>query len=194
MFTTPILIVPGLHGSAPSHWQSAWEAADSSCWRVVQRDWDRPDLDEWLATLRRCIASCASPPVLVAHSLACALVAHWVARFGQGASAALLVCPSDVDSVARTPPVVRGFSPMPLVSFPFRSIVVASTNDPRVDLQRAEFFAASWGSRFVIVKDAGHMNEQSGIGDWAAGKELLLELGHTLTAQSRPTGRQRCGR
>ena len=65
---------------------------------------------------------------------------------------------------------------MPLMGFPCRSIVVASTNDPRVDLPRAEFFAASWGSRFVTVKDAGHMNEQSGIGDWAAGRRLLLEL------------------
>jgi predicted alpha/beta hydrolase family esterase len=134
---------------------------------VVQRDWDRPKLAEWLDTLHRHIASCASPPILVAH---------WVEMFGQGASAALLVCPSDVDSAAHTPPEVRGFSPMPLMGFPCRSIVVASTNDPRVDLPRAEFFAASWGSRFVTVKDAGHMNEQSGIGDWAAGRRLLLEL------------------
>jgi predicted alpha/beta hydrolase family esterase len=71
---------------------------------------------------------------------------------------------------------------MPLVSFPFRSIVVASTNDPRVDLQRAGFFAACWGSRFVTVEDAGHMNEQSGIGDWAAGRGLLLELLGAATA------------
>jgi predicted alpha/beta hydrolase family esterase len=107
MSTPPILIVPGLHGSGPGHWQSRWEAADSSCSRVMQRDWDRPDLAEWLDTLQRCIASCASPPVLVAHSLACALVAHWVGKFGQGASAALLVCPSDVESAAHTPPEVR---------------------------------------------------------------------------------------
>jgi predicted alpha/beta hydrolase family esterase len=60
---------------------------------------------------------------------------------------------------------VRGFSPIPLARFPFPSVVVASTNDPRVEFKRAELFARSWGSRFVAVSEAGHINEDSGLGE-----------------------------
>lgn len=176
MTTTPVLIVPGFHGSGPLHWQSLWQAAEPTFQRVSQRDWDNPDPGEWLQSLHRHITALKTAPVLIAHSLGCSLVAHWVKTFGRGVKAALLVCPSDVDSPAHTPPEVRGFSPMPLVPFPFRSIVVASTNDPRVTLARADFFACSWGSRFVTVEGGGHMNESSGAGNWPQGLALLGEL------------------
>ena len=155
---SPVLLVPGLRGSAPGHWQSLWAAADPAFRRVVQRDWSHPNLSEWLKALHAHITACAAPPVLVAHSLACSLVAHWVGQYGSGVKAALLVCPSDVESPAHTPDAVRGFSPIPLVRFPFHSIVVASTTDPRVPLERARLFAASWGSRFVAITGRGHMN------------------------------------
>lgn len=176
MTNPPVLVVPGLGGSGAGHWQSVWESANPALRRVVQRDWSNPDLAEWLETLHRHITACEIAPVLVAHSLACSLVAHWVKTFGRGVKAALLVSPSDVESPAHTPDIVRSFSPIPLVRFPFPSIVVASTNDPRVGLERAQFFARSWGSRFVAVSAAGHINESSGLGEWAEGKKLLQEL------------------
>ncbi|KAB2896527.1 MAG: hypothetical protein F9K35_13800 [Burkholderiaceae bacterium] len=53
--------------------------------RVSQRDWDQPDLHEWLASLQGQIGELPTPPVLAAHSLGCALVAHWVRRtIGRG--------------------------------------------------------------------------------------------------------------
>lgn len=173
-----VLIVPGLGGSGPDHWQSLWEAAEPVFRRVVQRDWDRPELSEWLETLRRSIEGCAEAPVLVAHSLGCVLVAHWVKRHGYGGRGALLVSPSDVESPAHTPPATRGFSPIPLGRLPFPSIVVASTNDPYVGFDRAEHFAKSWGSRFVTVPRAGHINAASGLGEWGDGRKLLDELLH----------------
>ncbi|NMG45412.1 alpha/beta hydrolase [Aromatoleum toluvorans] len=177
--TTPVFILPGLGGSGPAHWQSIWEASDSSLHRVVQRDWDHPDLKEWVATLQEHIAACEVAPILVAHSLACSLVAHWVNEHGKGVKAALLVSPSDVESPEHTPPEVRGFSPVPLVRFPFPSTVVASTNDPRVALPRAEYFATSWGSRLVVIPEAGHINAESQLGEWPEGKALLWELRHS---------------
>ena len=178
MTNAPVLIVPGLGGSGPEHWQSLWEVSDPTFRRVVQRQWATPNLPEWLETLHAHISACNTPPVLVAHSLACSLVAHWAKQYGRGVKAALLVCPSDVESPAHTPALVRSFGPMPVVRLPFPTIVVASTNDPRVDLERAKFFAASWGSRFVVVADAGHMNERSSLGEWVEGRKLLRELRH----------------
>ena len=176
MNTTPVLVLPGFGDSGPEHWQSVWEVSDPAFRRVVQRDWEHPELAEWLETLHRHIAGCVAPPVLVAHSLACSLVAHWVDRFGGGVKGALLVAPANVDSPAHTPDEVRSFSPIPLVRFPFPSIVVASTDDPFVALDRAEFFARCWGSRFVTIPQGGHLNANSGLGEWLEGKKLLKEL------------------
>ena len=173
---TPVLILPGYGDSGPDHWQSHWERADSVCRRVTQDDWLAPRLEHWLAALDRHVAECAAPPVLVAHSLACALVAHWAGRARSTANGALLVAPADVDSPLRTADEVRNFSPMPMVRLPFPSIVVASTDDPFVSVDRATAFAAAWGSRLVTLEHAGHINADAGFGPWPEGRALLAEL------------------
>src|SRR6185436_9498016 len=76
-----ILIVPGLGGSGPGHWQTAWQARFPGCQRAVQRDWDRPDRELWLQGLRQAIEAAGGPVVAAAHSLGCVLVAHAVARW-----------------------------------------------------------------------------------------------------------------
>src|SRR5215203_5779610 len=76
-----LLIVPGLGGSGPDHWQTVWAKRLSRCSRVVQRDWDRPDRELWLQALRQAIDAAGAPVVVVAHSLGCALVAHGISRW-----------------------------------------------------------------------------------------------------------------
>ena len=197
----PILILPGYADSEPEHWQSHWERADPACRRVVQPDWLEPRLADWLATLDRYVRECDSPPVLVAHSLACALVAHWATRergvevrhgfagaprasggmgghFGapHPVKAALLVAPADVDSPVHTPDEVRSFSPIPLARLPFPSIVVASNDDPFVTEARVEVFARAWGSRLIRLANAAHINAAAGYGPWPEGRKLLQDL------------------
>jgi uncharacterized protein len=171
------LVLPGYGGSGRGHWQSLWEASDPRLRRVHQRDWFRPGLHEWLATVDGEIAACATPPVLVAHSLACALVAHWVARTGGGGvRGALLVAPSDVDALGEVMDDVRSFAPVPLVPLPFPSIVVASDDDVYATPARVQSFVRAWGSRFVGLSGAGHINADSGHGEWPAGLALLEDL------------------
>jgi predicted alpha/beta hydrolase family esterase len=176
MVTTPVLVLPGYGDSGPGHWQSRWEAADGNLRRVLQRDWLMPDRAEWLAMLEREIVACAAPPVLVAHSLGCALVAHRVKAGGGGIKAALLVAPADVEVLALTVEAVQSFAPMPLVPLPFPSVVVASSDDPYVTPGRAAAFARAWGSRLVTLTRAGHVNTDSGFGPWDEGRRLLAEL------------------
>jgi predicted alpha/beta hydrolase family esterase len=170
-----VLILPGLYDSGPEHWQTRWELAHPGFRRVVQEDWERPRCADWVARLEE--AALRTPDaVLVAHSSACALVAHWVASGPKGrARAALLVGPSDpeAESYPRGP---VGFAPMPLIRLPFQSVVVASTDDPFVTVERATTFATAWGSRLTLVGRAGHINSASGLGDWLAGYALLEEL------------------
>jgi len=173
---TDVLVLPGYGDSGPGHWQSMWEAADPRLRRVQQHDWLEPRLDDWLTVLDGAVAACAAPPFLVAHSLGCALVAHWVARGGARAQGALMVAPVDVDALVDTLDAVQTFAPVPLVRLPFASTVVIGDNDPYVATARAEAFAHAWGSRLVVVPRGGHLNTESGFGPWPEGFALLDEL------------------
>ena len=70
-----VLILPGYGDSGPDHWQTLWERRHGYA-RVVQDDWERPDVDAWKERLGEAIAASPGRVVLVAHSLGCALVAH----------------------------------------------------------------------------------------------------------------------
>jgi predicted alpha/beta hydrolase family esterase len=178
----PILIVPGLGGSGPHHWQTYLERSFPGASRVHQDDWDRPDRDAW--TERLTMAVEASPgAVLVAHSLGCAMVAHAAAaRPDLPVAAALLVAPADVDCEYGTPDHLRGFAPMSCTPLPFRSIVVASTDDPYISPARARAFADDWGAEFVDAGALGHINVEAGFGPWPEGERMLRNL---LTTRNR---------
>jgi predicted alpha/beta hydrolase family esterase len=171
------IIIPGLGNSGPAHWQSLWQNKLPGAVRCEQQDWENPRKADWLATLDGCVQSAEDFCVLIAHSLGVALVAHWAMEFHSSKVAgALLVSPSDVDSPAHTPNSVRNFAPMPLMPLPFRSIVVASSNDRFVTLARAEQFAKAWQAQFVSIGPCGHINTDSGLGDWPQGMEILRRL------------------
>ena len=109
-----ILIVPGLSGSGPDHWQTHWEASVPHCERVMQADWDHPKRASWVAALLAAVDR-APDSTIVAHSLGCALVANAVKeRPGIRVRAGLLVSPTDVDWVAPIEDPLRDFAPMPL--------------------------------------------------------------------------------
>ncbi|MBV8274921.1 MAG: serine hydrolase family protein [Verrucomicrobia bacterium] len=173
-----VLIIPGLGSSGPEHWQSLWEARHPEYQRVSQTEWERPQRLDWIQNLNAAILAADHPVVLVAHSMGCIAAIHWAAAACNTASrvvATLLVAPPDVE--AETIPVgPTGFAPCPLIRLPFKSIAVASTNDPFATLERAKMFAAAWGSELVILESAGHINAASGYGPWTEGEALLQKL------------------
>jgi uncharacterized protein len=173
------LIIPGIGNSGPDHWQTLWEKRDPSFRRVEQDEWNSPHRADWVRRLDDIIASVPGKVILVSHSSACALVAHWTVQadpLRQGkVQGALLVGPSDPEGPCY-PVGPTGFAPVPLVSLPFPSIVVASSDDPFVTVPRAREYAAAWGSRFVLIENAGHINASSGLGNWPEGFSLFEEL------------------
>lgn len=178
--TTTYLVVPGYQNSGPAHWQSRWEAADPAFRRVEQEDWDHPDPLAWVANLDAAVAGAArdGAVVLVAHSLGCATVSRWVAAAAPGRTdavrGALLVAPADIE---RTDvPGLAPFAPVAGQVLPFPTVVVSSTDDPWVTPARARAFAAAWGARYVEPGAFGHLNSDSGLGDWPEGRALLAEL------------------
>ena len=173
---TTALILPGIGDSGPGHWQTLWEMASPSIFkRVHQRDWEQPVCADWLEALEKAVSMSGDHVVLVAHSLACLLVVHWAAVTHRQISGALLVAPPDPDA-ASFPEQAVGFSPLPIRPLPFQSIVVASTNDPYGAHEFARSFASALGSRFVSIGAAGHINAESGLGEWREGISLFREL------------------
>ncbi|OWV77605.1 hypothetical protein ATY77_29955 [Rhizobium sp. R634] len=164
--------LPGIGNSGTNHWQSLWEEADPSIRRFSPASWDEPKLSDWIAALDRAVRSAAEPPVLVAHSLACLLVAHWQKISVAPARGAFLVAVPDPSSAA-FPGEAAGFAGPPRERFRFPSLIVASTDDPYGSLAHAEARAAEWGSDLKIIGAAGHVNGQSGLGDWPEGLALL---------------------
>ncbi len=170
-----ILLVPGIGNSGPQHWQSRWETEDDVCRRVQQKDWENPVCGDWVEALESAALRAGPAPVIAAHSLGCLAVAHWLARTSVRIAGALLVAVPDPHA-ASFPAQAMGFTPLPRKRFPCVSIVVASTDDPYSSVSFARQCAEAWGSRFVDIGRAGHINADSGLGEWSEGQRLLRSL------------------
>ena len=177
----PVLVLPGYGNSGPTHWQTLWEIAHPHFQRVQEKDWESPVCGDWIAALEAAVHASVPGIVLIAHSLACLQVAHWV-QFSPPTSpslskirAAFLVAPPDPHS-AVFPDTIQGFAPVPLHPFPFPTLVVGSTNDPYATSGFTEVCAKAWGARFVSAGPLGHINADSDLGEWTEGIVLLRSL------------------
>lgn len=178
----PAIIVPGLGGSEPEHWQSRLELSLPHAIRISGLDWDRPHLSAWTESLLRAIEKQPSS-ILIAHSLGCALIAHAALRHRYlPIAGAMLVAPADVDASPVIPDSVSSFAGVPRQPLPFPSIVVASTNDPYMTASRARSFASAWGAQLVNIGGCGHINVASGFGDWPEGRRILRDFTARLAA------------
>jgi predicted alpha/beta hydrolase family esterase len=171
-----VLILPGWQNSDPSHWQSRWEALHG-CARVEQADWDWPRRGDWMARLDEVLLGDRLPALLVAHSLGCHLVAAWAAhsQHTQRVRAALLVAPPDTER-ADMPPQVSTWRPIVRQRLPFPATLLYSEDDPYCAPPRTVQMAADWGATAINAGAAGHINGDSGLGDWPAGWAHLRAL------------------
>ncbi|KAF1049618.1 RBBP9/YdeN family alpha/beta hydrolase [Xylophilus sp.] len=175
----PIIIVPGWRDSGPGHWQSLWAQRLPNAHRVEQDDWITPTRPAWVAALGKLILSFDQPVVVAAHSLGCIATVHLPPEAVARVSGALLVAPADPERRA----VLNDFAPVPYARLPYRSVLVASSNDPFCPIRLAGAYARAWGSEFVRLQEAGHINIESGHGEWPLGLALLQSLiGDPLTS------------
>lgn len=189
MPTPNILILPGWQSSGPSHWQSRWEALYGDV-RVEQHDWMRPLRGDWIARLEDVLLSQTCPSVLVCHSLGCLLTAAWAShsRNTHLVTGALLVAPGDPEQ-PELQAALKSWSPVPLHKLPFPSILLGSRNDPYCSFARSKGFAEAWGSEYIDYGARGHINAESGLGDWPEGRTLLARLSDSHAATHQPNPR-----
>ena len=169
-----LVIVPGWRNSGPGHWQSLWAERLSGAVRVemAEDDWQRPKRHAWVQAIAHTIQAQSGPVVVAAHSLGCIATTHLPSEVARRIRGALLVAPADPERRG----VLADFAPVPYQPLPYRSVVVASTHDPYCPIRTAGAYARSWGSEVVRLQNAGHINTESGHGEWPLGLALLQSL------------------
>lgn len=180
MSSPTVIIVPGWRNSGPGHWQSLWAERLPNALRVEQDDWVSPLRRAWVARLSETIEQAPGRVVVVAHSLGCIATTHLPPVVAGRIEGALLVAPADPERRG----VLADFAPVPYQKLPYRSILVASSNDPYCPVRLAGAYARAWGSEFVRLNEAGHINIDSGHGEWPLGLALLQSLGVDVTART----------
>ncbi|WP_106854373.1 RBBP9/YdeN family alpha/beta hydrolase [Caballeronia novacaledonica] len=178
-----VLIVPGLRDHVADHWQTLLAAKLPRVHTVEPLEHNKLGCTARVVAIARAIQSIDGPVIVVAHSAGVMMLAHWVSRHDSSMiRGALLAAPADLETPmpAGYPTIdalsEHGWLPIPRAILPFPSIVAASSNDPLTRIERARDFAQAWGSRFLELGAAGHLNPASGHGEWPRAEELLSEL------------------
>ena len=171
-----VLLLPGWLDSGPDHWQSRWEALHGDR-RVLQSDWLWPKRGDWMARLEEVLLEDDTPALLAAHSLGNQLVAAWAAHSQHTArvKGALLVAPPDIER-EDMPPNLVPWRPIVRQTLSFPALAVTSSDDPYCEPARAAEMVAAWGCDAVAIGARGHINGDSGLGDWPEGRALLEAL------------------
>jgi predicted alpha/beta hydrolase family esterase len=166
-------------GSGPKHWQTYWEQKHLDYRRLTLDNWRSVHREDWVLALEKSLLSLGGDIVLVAHSLGCLAVAWWAATDSPlvtSIQAAMLVAPPDIPSAPGCLPALSSVTPMPQRKLPFPSLLVASETDPYATVQAAAVMAQHWGSTLVNAGAAGHINADSGHGDWPEGERHLTNF------------------
>lgn len=175
-----VLVVPGLHGSEEAHWQTRWEKMYPVFERVQQDDWARPELPRWSQRLAQVLEESDQPTLIVAHSFGCLTTMHAASRSRSNLVGTLLVAPADPEKFA-VADILRD------ARLPCPSIVIGSSNDPWMASHRAAYWADRWGCGFLNAGALGHINAESGLGDWEQGLQqfrYLLDMAHAFVPDS----------
>lgn len=180
----PVLIVPGLNGSAEGHWQRHWLADHDNAELVEQADWSNPQAGRWLHRLERAVI--ANPGALiVAHSLGSILAARLAtSSVASLVGGAMLVAPADIERTGTLHARTYEFGTIPTEPLPFPALVVASRDDIYMQRDKARDLAAAWKVPFLDIGKAGHINVASGFGRWPQGYELARQVSERIGRSS----------
>lgn len=171
--TYPALIVPGLNNSDTQHWQTRWQAQLVGSRRIGLDNWATPNLSKWCEAIEQALATANEPSIVIAHSFGALASARMAELMPDKIRALFLVAPADPAKFAIA-------HMLPHTALSVKTTLIASTNDPWMDADKAAQWAMNWGAEFLRVKDLGHINSASNIADWPQGMEQLQRLVYSL--------------
>ncbi|MEU5690432.1 alpha/beta hydrolase [Actinosynnema sp. NPDC020468] len=174
------LILHGLNGSGPTHWQN-WLAGELAHHGGLVDlpefpSPDAPDLAVWLAGLRAHLAAMptSAERVVVAHSLACLLWLHHAAGEFDPAlrvDRVLLVAPPAPDFADE--PLIADFlhpvtSPATVLGAAASTRLVLGEGDPYCSLAKGKELAEALRVDVDVIVGGRHLNVDSDYGPWSA--------------------------
>jgi len=180
MLNPVCITVPGLHGSGPNHWQSWAEKEIPACRRVTGIDFDKPVIAAWADAIRKNIRDEAGSVILIAHSFGCLASIVAIADHETKVAGVILVAPASPQRFSATGLILDdSMAPatllncLPAVPLGVPGVVIASTNDPWMKITHAQYWAETWGLKFTWLRNAGHINAESGFGRWQPLAQLV---------------------
>lgn len=164
-----VLILHGWGGSDFPHWQS-WLASeiakDYGCVSFLKfSNSDFPNKNEWIEELDKELKE-FKPDIVICHSLANILWFHLCNELKISEVKRLfLVAPPSLECKIEE---LKSFFPCraPANLYAKEALLVASTNDQYMSLDDASLLAKSLEVEMLILQNAGHINSDSGYGEW----------------------------
>lgn len=179
-----IVLVHGYDGSGPGHWQHWLHGELVTMGAPVAFPAlpapTAPEKDVWVAALGDILDGEHGPVTVVAHSLGCWAVDHYVAQKGsERLRAALLVAPPSPYSLFEP---IQSFLPPPQSKAAWSAVaestlVVGSDNDDYAGPEEFEALARALDVSFELLEGAGHINAPAGFGPWPFALQWLRRVG-----------------
>ena len=176
------LILHGLEGSGPGHWQTSLaarlRAANERVAYPDLPDADMPSLPAWRSALEGELAALPEGErIVVCHSLSCLLWLHHVADGGEQADRVLLAAPpSESADVAQ----IAAFFPAPLPALTGARLVCGD-DDPYCP-EGADTVYGALAIPVDVIPGGGHLNPEAGYGPWPAAEAWCLDGDRPISA------------
>ena len=162
------LLLHGWGGSDAPHWQ-AWLAGELAkhygtvSFPLIQHP-HFPHLNRWKKEVKAHLAD-FRPDTVICHSLANTLWFHLCDEGEITPVEKLILAPPRLDCEIET---IKSFFPVeaPKNLFAKSAIMVVSTDDPYMPLDKAWALQETLGIPMKVIENAGHINADSGYGDW----------------------------
>jgi len=187
MLAPTCITVPGLNGSGPDHWQTWAEQEIPDCRRVSGISFDKPVIAAWADAIRKNIRDEPGSVILIAHSFGCLASVVAIADNETKVAGVVLVAPASPQRFSATGlihdnalPSSTLMSHIPSKPLGVPGMLIASTDDPWMKITHSQYWADSWGMRFSWIRNAGHINVDSGYGPWPALPHLVQKFREQL--------------
>jgi len=150
-----VLLLAGWGGSDFPHWQS-WLAGE------IAKDYGT---SVWKKELREHLKD-FKPDIVICHSLANTLWFHLCNTNSiEKVQKLYLVAPPSIKCNITE---LESFFPldMPKNAYAHETLLITSTDDPYMNMDEAKELQDSLGIEMVVLENAGHINADSGYGEW----------------------------
>ena len=173
-----VLILHGWGGSDYPHWQSHLASEIAKNYGTVSfpllDNCHFPSKNRWVRQVKKILEE-FKPTTVICHSLANTLW-FWLCQEDiEIIENLIMVSPP---SLSTTESTIKTFFPCEIPqSIHAKSIeLIISDNDPWVNIDETQKIAKSIKANYTIIKNSGHINEDSGFGKWELIENIVKKL------------------